>query len=463
MVFTTLEFICVFLPILLLVYVFINKKLANLLLLAASLFFYYCGDNSFLILLLSLLFVVYIFGIFIDKYRKKKIGKVLLFISIAIILSVLTYFKYTTFLMDNLAYLFNFRKMKLNILLPLGISFFSFQMISYLVDVYRKEKAIRNPIDLGLYICFFPQLIAGPIVRYKDIKEYLDVKYRKVDFDRIADGIIRFCVGLSKKVLIANNFGGIVKVAFDMNVTHSVLFYWLGAIAFTLELYYDFSGYSDMAIGLAKVFGFNIQENFNYPLAAKSIKDFWKRWHISLSSFFKDYVYIPLGGNKCSKRRHIFNLMFVWFLTGLWHGASWTFVLWGVLYGIFILIEEKVSFKGKLWGVIQRVLTLLIVLLLFVIFNSNGLDSAFKYILSMFGIGVEHFIDYAFVYHFSNYFLLLLIGIVLAFPVIPKLKEKFKDNLLFNIVIYTLLFICVVVSIASIYMYGYNPFLYFNF
>ena len=340
-------------------------------------------------------------------------------------------------------------------------------MISYLVDVYRGEEAVNNPFKLALYICFFPQLIAGPIVKYKDIKKYLSIKYRRIKIDNIYDGLRRFIIGLSKKVLIANNLANIVYIVFDHNpnMSRSIMLAWFGAIAFTLELYYDFSGYSDMAIGLAKLFGFNLKENFNYPLVSKNIKDFWRRWHISLSNFFKDYVYIPLGGNKCSYLKHVFNLLLVWLLTGIWHGSSKTFILWGLIYGILIIIEEKI-FKYKLNKyilTIYRIFTFIIIVILFVVFRCDNISFSSKYILSMFGIGASSFIDSIFIFQFSNYFLLFIISIIFMFPIYPMLEKKYSNSIIYKTISLILIIICFITSISFIYMNGFNPFLYFIF
>ena len=462
MVFTSFYFLFLFLPLLVILYYLIDKKYANFLLLAFSLFFYFKGDNSFILLLLSLSFMTYIFGLLIETFKNNKANKFILIIYLIIVIFCLISYKYSDFIIENLKTFIKINSIES--VLPLGISFFTFQMISYIVDVYSGEKAIHNIIDLFLYICFFPQLIAGPIVRFKDVKKYLSVKYRTFKFDNLSLGLWRFSIGLCKKVLIANNLATLTYIAFNRNAPNSILMAWLGAVSFTLQIYYDFSGYSDMAIGLSKIFGFEIKENFNYPFFAKNIKDFWRRWHISLSSFFRDYVYIPMGGNRCSKYRHIFNLLFIWFLTGLWHGAAWHYILWGVLYGIFIIIEELLpKFSNKLILLIQRFITLIIVIIMFVIFNSTDLDFAFKYILNMFGIGDSGLIDYAFKFQLLNYGLLLFVAAIFSLPIIPKLEVKFKDNTIYSCINSIVLIIGVIFSVATIYMNGYNPFLYFNF
>lgn len=324
MVFSSLHFLFFFLPVVLIGYFLIKPKYSNAWLLLASLYFYYVGAKNYLKLLLLIIGIAYISGLFISLLKKKWMKKVCMTLSVLSMISVMAYYKYYDFVLDNFNNFFHTSYPLSNMVLPIGISFFVFQAISYVVDVYRGESYLKNPIDMALYISFFPQLIAGPIVRFHDIREYLGAEYRKIDFDNLAQGIWRFSIGLCKKVIIANNLGALSNIVFGVRniYMYSILYTWLGAIAYTLQIYYDFSGYSDMAIGLGKIFGFEFQENFNYPYSAKSIKDFWRRWHISLSQFFRDYVYIPLGGNKCSKARWVFNMMVVWLLTGIWHGAS---------------------------------------------------------------------------------------------------------------------------------------------
>ncbi|WP_288644303.1 MBOAT family O-acyltransferase, partial [uncultured Helicobacter sp.] len=278
---------------------------------------------------------------------------------------------------------------------------------SYVVEVYRGESALLNPIDMGLYISFFPQLIAGPIVRFKDVKEYLDKKYREFNFEKMSDGIWRFSVGFCKKVLLANNLGGLAGLVFGVrNISDfSVMYTWLGAVAYTLQIYYDFSGYSDMAIGLGKMFGFEFQENFNYPYFAGTIKEFWRRWHISLSQFFRDYVYIPLGGNRNSTAKYVFNIIVVWFLTGLWHWASWNYIIWGFSYGILLLSERFIIDKlpyNKFILIIRRIATMMLVILLWVVFKCEHLSVLVDYIKNMFGIGGSAFIDSAFIFQVKD-------------------------------------------------------------
>lgn len=378
------------------------------------------------------------------------------------------YFKYWNFLIYNINIFLNKALSTKDIALPIGISFFTFQAISYIVDVYRGEKALINPIDMGLYISFFPQLIAGPIVRFHDIKEFLDKKYRNIRWDNITDGIWRFSVGFCKKVLLANNLGGLVNLVYGVRdiSQFSILYTWLGAIAYTLQIYYDFSGYSDMAIGLGKMFGFDFQENFNFPYFASTIKDFWRRWHISLSQFFRDYIYISLGGNRCPKNRWILNILIVWFLTGLWHGSSWNYIIWGCSYGLLLLLERFVIDRlpqNKVIRIIRRVLTLIIVIVLWVVFKCEHMSIAILYLKNMFGIGAASFIDNAFVFQVRNFAVLIVVSIVLALPVKKLLFSQLANTIVYRGVAAVALFIFMVSAVSYIYMGSYNPFLYFMF
>ena len=485
MVFSSLQFLFIFLPVVLLGYLLISikPKFANAWLLAASLYFYYAGAGKYIFLLLAVIAVSYISGIIISKANKRQVKTLTVAISVTLMISAMAYFKYFDFAIANLNAILHRDHPLTNMILPIGISFFVFQAISYVVDVYRGEEHLKNPIDMALYISFFPQLIAGPIVRFRDIREYLDASHRKVNLDNISQGIWRFSIGLCKKVIIANNLGTLSDIIFgapDIS-SHSVLYTWLGAIAYTLQIYFDFSGYSDMAIGLGKVFGFEFRENFNYPYAADSVKDFWRRWHISLSQFFRDYVYIPMGGNRCRKARWILNMAVVWILTGFWHGASWTYVLWGVIYGVIIVIERFVSEKAgsnkvgsssdkrdkekpnKAGKIFSRVYTLLAVIILWVLFRSETITAAGAFLKNMIGIGSSGFIDDGFVFLLKNYLLIIIAAVVFSLPVVPLIKKKCGENKLLKAVSAVLLAAGVIVCVSYIYMGSYNPFLYFMF
>lgn len=470
MVFTSLEFLFLFFPIVLIGYFFINPKAGfeNLWLLFASLVFYYIGAKEQIWLLVSIILIAYVSGLLESKIVAVVYKRIVLAISIAAMLFTMAYFKYFNFVIFNINVFFHKSLAAKEIALPIGISFFTFQAISYVVDVYRGEKALVNPIDMGLYISFFPQLIAGPIVRFKDVSEYLDRKYREVNFDKISDGIWRFSIGFCKKVLLANNLGGAVNLVFGVRdiSQFSVLYTWLGAIAYTLQIYYDFSGYSDMAIGLGKMFGFEFQENFNYPYYAGTIKEFWRRWHISLSQFFRDYVYIPLGGNRCSIVRWVFNILVVWFLTGLWHGASWNYIIWGFSYGILLLLERFVIDKfhqSKFVIVLRRILTIVLVILLWVVFKCEDVSVLVRYLKNMFGIGAAAVIDHAFIFQAKNFAGLILVSGLLALPIKNIVEEKMGHSSIYKGIVAIMLFAGLVSSVSYIYMGSYNPFLYFMF
>ena len=343
MLFSSPIFLFSFLPITLFVYyIFLikTKRVKNYFLLLMSLIFYAWGEPKFIVMLIASIVINWFFGILIDKNREnKKKSKLIIALMLLANLSILIVFKYLGFLVTNINVIFNQNLVVPNIALPIGISFFTFQAISYVIDVYRKNGTVqKNILNVGLYLAFFPQLIAGPIVRYETVAE--QINYRKENFDDFSKGVYRFIFGLSKKVLISNQMAIIADVAFD-NSPSSVLFAWLGAIAYALQIYFDFSGYSDMAIGLGAMFCFKFDENFNYPYIAKSITDFWHRWHISLSTWFRDYVYIPLGGSRCKRSKAFLNIFIVWLLTGIWHGASWNFILWGLYFFAFLIIEKS--------------------------------------------------------------------------------------------------------------------------
>jgi len=466
MVFSSLEFLFYFFPIVFIGYLLIKPKLGNIWLLCASLVFYYLGASEYLDLLLSIILIAYFSGILQDKIRKACVKKAILIISVFIMLLVMIYYKYWNSLYFNLSIFFDIKYR--NVVLPIGISFFIFQAISYVVDVYRGEKPLKNPIDMGLYISFFPQLIAGPIVRFHDISTFFDTKYRSVSLERVSEGVWRFALGLCKKVLLANNLGGLANLVFGVeNITqYSVLYTWLGALAYTLQIYYDFSGYSDMAIGLGKVFGFEFQENFNYPYFAGTIKEFWRRWHISLSQFFRDYVYIPLGGNRCTMSRWLVNILVVWFSTGLWHGSSWNYIIWGLSYGVLLLLERFAIDKlPQNLGIkiIRRILTIVMVMILWVIFRCEHMPTAIVFLKNMFGISGSSLIDNAFRFQLKNFALLISISCILALPIKDMISAKVKESIFYKSIITIGLMVAVFSSISYIYMGSYNPFLYFMF
>lgn len=465
MVFSSITFLFYFLPIVLIIYYIAPKKFRNLVLLISSLFFYFFGEPKYGWIMVLSIISMYIHGILIDKFKDTKYKKVPLISGIVISIAVLFYFKYFDFLIENINLWLNKKIDIFGIILPIGISFYTFQMISYLVDVYRGEAKVQKSfVKLATYISLFPQLIAGPIVRYTTVEEQL--KNREYTFEKFAHGVRRFVIGLAKKVLIANVMGELVNV-FNEYGDGTVIFYWLYAISNMIQIYFDFSGYSDMAIGLGKMLGFEFLENFNYPYIAKSITDFWRRWHISLSTFFRDYVYIPLGGNRVSKIKWIRNILIVWALTGLWHGAAWNFVIWGLLFGV-LLILEKTIFKNvieKIPAFIRHILVLVIVAISFIIFSGSDMNTILGQILGLFGIGTTGFASNVSIYYLKSYLIILLIAIVGSAPIAKiiaeKLKKKYPKTI--NILEMIFLIILLIICVAYIVSGSFNPFLYFRF
>ena len=459
MLFSSITFIYYFLPLVILAYYITPKKYRNVTLLVSSLIFYFYGEQNPVLVLACVL--NYFLGIVIGKSEENK--KSFLILGIVLNFLALGYYKYSNFFIENLNNVFNVNIRYLSIILPLGISFFTFQNVSYLIDVYRGDIAAQKSLlKYGTYITFFPQLIAGPIVRYKDINEEIEV--RTESFDNFGQGVRRFIIGLSKKVLIANVIGEMCSILGAMTV-RSVASYIMQAIGFTLQIYFDFSGYSDMAIGMGLFFGFHIKENFNYPLIAKSITDFWRRWHMSLSSFFRDYVYIPLGGNRKGLKRQILNILIVWSLTGFWHGANWNFILWGIYFFVFLVIEKVFLLKHLKNGFLSHLYTIVLVLISFVIFNVESLSEIGIFIKSMFGLNGLSFMNFETWYYLKNYIVILVIGIICSTPIIKKgldklANSKIKILTILELVIYIgLLIICSAALISN----SFNPFIYFRF
>lgn len=398
----------------------------------------------------------------IEKYKSKEIFIFSIFIHVLL----LCIFKYTNFLITNINGIFNTNISLLNIVLPIGISFYTFQIISYLVDVYKeKVKAQKNFISLATYVSLFPQLIAGPIVRYETINDELDS--RKQTFNDFSSGISRFIIGLSKKVLIANILGELCNI-FILSNEKTVLFYWIYGISYSLQIYFDFSAYSDMAIGLGRMFGFHFMENFDYPYISKSITEFWRRWHISLSSWFKDYVYIPLGGSREGTFKLIRNILIVWLLTGLWHGSEWTFVIWGMFIGILLVIEKLLLNKyiEKLPSIVRRIYTLFIIMISFIIFSGSNINESFNNIVGLFNFS-NPFINKFTIHYLKDYGLVLIIAIFLSTPILKntiiKLKENKKINNIINILEIIVLLILLIIVTSYLIDSSYNPFLYFRF
>ena len=457
MLFSSITFLFYFLPILLIIYFIVPKKFKNLVLFIFSLFFYFYGEPKYGFLLLLSCIINYIMGNLIDKYRKR--AKVFLIIALMYNIGQLIYFKYLDFFIENINNIFNTNIGFMYIVMPIGISFFTFQTISYVVDIYNKKvESSKSFLNFATYVCLFPQLVAGPIVRYETIAS--ELKNRKSNFDTFALGVKRFTIGLAKKVLIANLLGEMCTSLASLP-NGSVMSYLLEAVGYTLQIYFDFSGYSDMAIGLGLFFGFHFLENFNYPLVASSITDFWRRWHISLSSFFRDYVYIPLGGNRVSLLKWIRNIFIVWFLTGFWHGASWNFILWGLYFAVILVLEKKIY--GKYLNntkVFKYIYTIVLVVISFVIFNSQSLSDIKIFLSSMFGLNNLPLINTETLYYIRSYLILLIIAIIASTPLLKVIGNKIKKLEFLEPVIYIGIIILVTAYLVDT---SFNPFLYFRF
>ena len=465
MLFTSISFLYYFLPALIIIYFITPKKYKNIILLIASLLFYFYGEPKYVFLMIAEIIIAYIGAILIDKYKNQ--SKNILITTLFIHVFLLIIFKYTDFIIQTINDISNANIKLLNIALPIGISFYTFQIISYIIDVYNgKVNVQKNIIKLATYVSLFPQLVAGPIVRYQTVEKELDDRVH--GFNNFAYGIRRFTIGLAKKVLIANALGELCSKAFLAD-EKTIVFFWIFGISYMLQLYFDFSAYSDMAIGLGRIFGFHFPENFNYPYISKSITEFWRRWHISLSTWFKDYVYIPLGGNREGKYKQIRNILIVWLLTGIWHGANWTFLIWGLLFGI-ILIIEKIwlnKFMEKLPSFIRRIYVLFIVMILFIIFNSDNMSVALTNIKGLFGMNGEAFVNDYTLHYLKSYLPVLIIALLGSTPFIKILIDKLRKNKYVNNIINILEPILIVVILVVVTSYlidnSYNPFLYFRF
>lgn len=473
MLFSSLVFLFVFLPAVIFLYYISPKKLRNSVLLIFSLFFYGYGEPKYLVIMLLSIFINYIMGLFVYKYRNEKnIARFIIFLAVAMNLSIIFYYKYTNFIVENVNQIFNSSLPLLNIVMPIGISFFTFQGLSYVIDVYRGHgKVQRNPFNVALYISLFPQLIAGPIVRYETVAE--QINDRTESLEGFSYGIERFILGLSKKVLIANNVGFIADEIFKLQASNlSVILAWIGVISYTLQIYFDFSGYSDMAIGLGYMFGFEFLENFNYPYISSSITEFWRRWHISLSTWFRDYVYIPLGGNRVSKGKFLRNIFVVWFLTGLWHGAAWNFILWGLYYGFLLVIEKMLIGKyiEKLKRPFQHIYTMFFVIIGWLLFRTETITYAKDYLVAMFGIGEQGLISSQGIYYLVEYKYLFIISIIASIPIYPAIQkrlDKISNSWLKVLVMDYIkpLFLIVLFLLCIMYLVNstFNPFIYFRF
>lgn len=472
MVFSSIFFLCCFLPIMVILHNWIfkeNIKWQNFVLLIGSLVFYAWGEPIFVFIMIVSIVVNYYTAIFMEQRRiQSKECKYILIINLIYNIGILVIFKYLQFIIENLGYVLKKDNISFKIALPIGISFFTFQIISYVIDVYNQRvKAQKNILDLALYISMFPQLVAGPIVRYESVE--VEMRKRKVVSQNVQEGTYRFVYGLAKKILIADYLGLIVDNIFNLqeNSEISVAMAWIGAVFYTLQIFFDFSGYSDMAIGLGKIFGFHFPENFDYPYIASSITEFWRRWHISLSSWFKDYVYIPLGGNRCTWKKHIFNLGIVWTLTGVWHGANWTFILWGMLYAVLLILEKYTNIlKMPKW--LRHLYTLFCVVLLWVIFRADSVGSAILYLKNMFSVGNYNLIDRGTLEYLGDAKWIVGIAVLFCTPIERMLiQNKVLENARVKKIYTSVKAICTllifVLTFSVCLKATYNPFIYFNF
>jgi len=461
MVFSSLNFLFIFFPVTLAVYLLVPFRAKNIVLLIASIIFYAWGEPVYVILMLLSILLNYIVGLQFEAASSSSARKKHLAAGIAVNLMLLGFFKYSGLIVTTFNSIFGTSLLFREPGLPIGISFYTFQALSYVIDAYRgKVKIQHNIIDFATYITMFPQLIAGPIVTYSQIETQL--KSRRVSLAQSGAGIERLILGLSKKVILANNLGALYAQIQSMT-DRSVMLAWLGAIAYTLQIYFDFSGYSDMAIGMGKMLGFNFPENFDFPYLADSITVFWRKWHMTLSGWFRDYVYIPLGGNRVSVFRHIFNIMIVWMLTGLWHGAGWNFVLWGIYYGILLIIEKYILIPlcSRLPGIVKHIYTLFLVNLGWVLFSNTDFNQMTAYLGDMFGAGTGVFADSAFLYLLKSNIILLILSVTACSPVLRRLLARIsRKSSAAAAAICILLFL---ISVSFLVYGSYNPFLYFRF
>lgn len=468
MVFSSVTFLYYFLPTVLVFYFITpmpegSPKLRNIVLLLASLVFYGWGEPVYLLVMVAEIAILWGLGLKIDRYRGKSASRLFLILSLIVGLGTLGFSKYADFFLININALIHSDLPLIRVALPIGISFYTFQILSYSIDLYwGKTEVQKNPLDFATYVVLFPQLIAGPIVRYVDIAA--ELKKREHTFARFSFGARRFVIGLAKKVLVSNLLGELVELT-RQNPELSILGAWLYIVAFTLHIYFDFSGYSDMAIGLGHIFGFKFFENFNYPYIAKSITDFWRRWHMSLSSWFRDYVYIPLGGNRTNTSRFIFNIIIVWLLTGFWHGAAWNFIVWGLYYGILLLIEKFFIGKlvDKLPGGLQHIYVMLIVMVGWVFFDAQSLSAAGETLSIMFGFGYKTLASTESLYYLRSYLVPLIIAIVGCTPLPRHIAAKLENKKIMTLAEPLYVAVLLVITTAFLVDGSFNPFIYFRF
>ena len=487
MTFNSPIFLFLFLPILLALYFILGKGARNWILLLFSLFFFIYGDGVYIIVLIFFIITNYLFGLWINKYRKNTIHyneKFIFILAIALNISILVFFKYSNFLIQNLNNVFNIAGLPamipLNIHTPLGISFITFTAISYMVDIHRDRSTPKlSPFKLSFYLSFFPKIISGPLDRYESVANQMTE--RTIDGELFANGIRRFIIGLAKKMLIADTLGSVVDQIFSVPADQlPAATAWLGIICFTIQLYFDFSGYTDMAIGLARMFGFRLMENFNYPYISSSIREFWRRWHISMSKWFRDYLYIPLGGNRQGNLRTYLNLLIVFFLCGLWHGASWTFVVWGLWYGVFLVLERThlIKLANPIWNPIKHIYTMSVVILGWVFFRSVSLKYAWSFIGAMFGVSTTPNSAYEIATYINPAILIALIaGIIGSMPVIPAINSYFRQieigsensssryimSISYKSIVSIIFFIILIASMVFVLSESNRPFIYSQF
>ena len=461
MLFSSIPFLYCFLPVVVLVYFLVPRTLKNAVLLLFSLVFYAWGEPKYVFLMLATILSFYGCGLAIGKARQQIWKKSWLTVSVVVGLGLLAVFKYADFFVENFNAATGLSIPLLRLALPVGISFYTFQSLSYTIDVYRGNVPVqKNPISFGAYVTLFPQLIAGPIVRYADVARELD--NRTHSWEEAMLGIRRFLVGLGKKIILADNFALLISLFRESN-EKSVLFYWMYAIAFTLNIYFDFSGYSDMAIGLGRIFGFHFIENFNYPYLSKSITEFWRRWHMSLGSWFRDYVYIPMGGNRVSKGRWFFNIFTVWMLTGFWHGAAWNFILWGLLFAVLLLIEKLVPAIGKLPAAVKHIYVMLLIVLSFVLFNGESLAQVGSDFAGLFGFGNLPAVTGETLYYLRSYAVLFALGFVGATPIVKNTALRIGKTKVGAVLEVALMMGILLVCTAYLVDGSFSPFLYFRF
>lgn len=467
MLFSSISFLYYFLPVVLVLYFAVPKPLKNIILFLSSLFFYFYGEPLYCLLMLFSILSGYLHGLWIGRARGTRYARVPLVSSIVIGIGALLFFKYADFFINNINTLFGLDIALLRLALPLGISFYTFQILSYTIDTYRGESRVQGSfLRFGTYVSLFPQLIAGPIVRYTTVENLL--ANRRHSFADTASGVSRFITGLAKKILIANTLGELGNTFLYLD-DKTVLFYWLAAVGFMLQIYYDFSGYSDMAIGLGRIFGFRFPENFNYPYISKSITEFWRRWHISLGMWFRNYVYIPLGGNRVSTLKWVRNILVVWFLTGFWHGAEWNFIVWGLMFALLLLMEKWFlrDLLGKLPSPVGHFYVLLMVLLGFVLFNAGGLREGVENIRGMFGLLGIPLSSPESLYYFKSYLVVFLVAILGATPLPAKLvqniRSRSRGEKWVNAMEPAALMLMFLLATGYLIDGSFNPFLYFRF